>query len=465
MLRILFVAGLLAVGFRYSLKAPVYALIFYLFIAYFRPDYWVWSSIFASMNLSFIVGLWVVGYVAIERPNLAVGKWPLVLVVFLLHALVSALASTVDYSFVFWQEFAKTILIGYLCVVLIDDEKKLRIALLVIAFSLGFEGTKQGWTTLMLSPGSANTNGWPMLGDNNGVAIGMLMLVSLFMALSSTAPHWIERYVERFFLIGVMYRALTTYSRGGFLSLAALVIYLILRSRRKVAGALTLTVALSLVIPVLPDAFWQRMETIRTSAQAETPEEVETSAAGRLHFWEVAIVMADAHPILGVGPWAFNFTYNDYDFSDGEFGRGRSVHSAWFGLLAEVGYVGLGLVVLLFVNSVLVTRRVRKMAKTRPDMANLAAYATGIEGALLVALVGGTFYPFQYMEPLWHSFALSMAVGRIADLRWKAGAPDQPATETPAPTRRVHVETAVRLPRESAGAALGWSGAPTLPGR
>jgi putative inorganic carbon (HCO3(-)) transporter len=464
MLRILFVAGLLAVGFRYSLKAPFYALLLYLFVAYFRPDYWVWSDIFATMNLSFIVGIWVVGYVAIERPSLAVGRWPLVLVAFLLHALVSALLSTAEYSFVFWQEFAKTILVGYLCVVLLDDEKKLRLALLVVAFSLGFEGAKQGWTTLFLSPGSTNTNGWPMLGDNNGVAIGMLMMVSLFMAMSSTAPHWMERYLERFFLIGVMYRALSTYSRGGFLSLAALVVYLILRSRRKVAGALTLAVALGLIVPVLPDAFWERMQTIRTSAEAESPEEVETSAAGRLHFWQVAVVMADTKPIFGVGPWAFNFVYDDYDFSDGAFGSGRSVHSAWFGLLAETGYVGLGLVVLLFINAALVTRRVRKMARARPDMSSLAAYATGLEGALLVAVVGGTFYPFQYMEPLWHTLALSMAVGRVADKRWKESIAAE-AAAAPAPPARVHVDTAVQLPRSRANVGLGWSDRPALPKR
>lgn len=452
MLRILFVAALLAIGARYSFKAPFYTLLFYLFIAYFRPETWIWSDILVSANISYIVGIWVVGYALIARPKLTVGFWPLVLVLFLVHALISALESDVSrFAFAFWQEFAKTIIIGYLCIVLIDDEKKLRLALMVIAFSLGFEGAKQGWVTLMLSPGSRNTNGWPMLGDNNGVGIGMLMLVSLFMGLAATAPTKLERYIERFFLLGVLYRAFSTYSRGAFLSCGALVVYLILRSKRKIVGTVTLALALAVIIPVMPAEFWDRMQTIQTSATAQSEEDIEGSAAGRLHFWQVAVVMANQHPFLGIGPYSFNEVYDWYDFSQGKYGHGRSVHSAWFGLLAETGYMGLGIVFLLLGRAAYVTFRVKRLAKQRSDLANLAVYATAIEGALLVALVGGTFYPFQYMEPLWHCLALSMVVSRLAD---KAVA--QPVTElerpdtTHARSGRARVRTQVQLPQLSA---------------
>jgi hypothetical protein len=64
-------------------------------------------------------------------------------------------------------------------VVLADDVKKFRLVLLTISVSLGFEATKQGWAELLIRPGAPNMNTLPLLGDNNGVAVGILMLVPL----------------------------------------------------------------------------------------------------------------------------------------------------------------------------------------------------------------------------------------------------------------------------------------------
>ena len=52
----------------------------------------------------------------------------------------------------------------------------------------------------------------------------------------------------------------------------------------------------------------------------------------------VAIRMANAHPLFGIGHNAYNTAYNAYDFSKGAYGSGRSVHSSFFGILAELGY-------------------------------------------------------------------------------------------------------------------------------
>ena len=70
----------------------------------------------------------------------------------------------------------------------------------------------------ILHPGGSNDNILPNLGDNNGVAVGMLMLVAMFTALNNTATTSREKWVCRFFIVGVAYRAISTYSRGGFLA-------------------------------------------------------------------------------------------------------------------------------------------------------------------------------------------------------------------------------------------------------
>ena len=44
MLRTIFVLGIAAIGFRYAMKSAFYSLLFYLWIAYFRPENWVWDK-------------------------------------------------------------------------------------------------------------------------------------------------------------------------------------------------------------------------------------------------------------------------------------------------------------------------------------------------------------------------------------------------------------------------------------
>jgi O-antigen ligase len=94
------------------------------------------------------------------------------------------------------------------------------------------------------------------------------------------------------------------------------------------------------------------MKTIQTYE-----EDQDMSALGRLHFWSVAFIMAKANPLWGVGYNGYNLSYNDYDFSHGEYNsrraeraeKGRSVHSSFLAVLAELGFVGAALYGLIII--------------------------------------------------------------------------------------------------------------------
>ena len=64
-------------------------------------------------------------------------------------------------------------------------------------------------------------------------------------------------------------------------------------------------------------------------------------------------------------------------------------------------------------------RRVQRLAKGRPELQNLAAYALAIEGGFIVAVIGGTFVIFQYVEMIWHYVALSSVIKHLAETRVK----------------------------------------------
>ncbi len=412
MFRLLIVLALVAAGAAYSLRGPYYILLFYLWIAYFRPEEWLWLNPLGPLELSLTVGvgLLVASLFARERFRFGLSAWLLLL--FLLHGLVSSLLSPLeDLALYHWQAFARVVAISYLLSVLVSSEQRLRLTLLVICLSLGFEGARQGWTDLILNPGAVNTNAWPMLGDNNGVAVGMLMLTPVALALAATAGSRTERLLLRVLAVGVIYRAISTYSRGGVLAALGLTIHYIVRTKHKAAGILALALVVAAIIPVLPDAFWDRMGTVPTNVSQLG--DVEPSAAGRLHFWRVAVIMADDRPFFGIGLNTFNEQYSRYDPSDDLHGTDRSVHSAWFGILAELGWLGFALFVTIFLRALWTCRRVRRLARREPEFEPLSRYAIALEAQLLVFAIGSSFVIFQYNELLWHTLGLTIALENV----------------------------------------------------
>jgi probable O-glycosylation ligase (exosortase A-associated) len=427
------VAVVLTVGWAYALQSTVYAACLYLWIAYFRPESWAWSDIFASLNLSYIAGAYLVVRALMSGLSLRLDVRGTLILLFLIHSLLStSLGITPNYSFGYWMDFAKVIVVSLLLTSIIKTKADLRLVLIVIALSLGLETAKQGWAQLVLNPGARNDNSVPFLGDNNLVAVGMSMLLPLLGALAATSTGWWKRGFQ-FLSIGVLYRALSTYSRGGFLAIGTLGTIWFWRSPHKLKTAIAVTLAAALILPVLPQQFWDRMSTITAPS-----EERDSSAESRLHFWQVAVAMANERPLLGVGHSAYSRAYNRYDWTHGEFLTNRAVHSAWFGVLAESGYVGFLLFVSIIIGSLLACRRVRKQAKRGEVPAELGSYAIAFEAALVSFMVGGSFVSFHYCAMLWHFFALTIALERVAvyeqaAAREQARTAEVPLNAPPAP--------------------------------
>jgi probable O-glycosylation ligase (exosortase A-associated) len=399
----------LTIGWGYALQGPLYAACLYLWIAYFRPESWAWSSLFTTLNLSYIAGAYLVIRTLLSRLRLRFDMRTGLLLLFLGQALVSAwFGLNREYSMGYWQEFAKVIVVSILLTNIIQTRADLRLVLIVISLSLGFEAAKQGWAQLVLNPGARNDNPIPFLGDNNLVAVGMAMLIPIIGALATTSTGW-QRRAFQFLNVGVVYRGLSTYSRGGFLSIGAVSAIWFWRSPHKLKTLCAVVIAAALILPVLPQQFWDRMSTITAPADAR-----DASQQSRLHFWQVAVAMANDRPLAGVGHSGYQPAYNRYDWTEGELGTNRAVHSAWFGVLAELGYPGLVVFALIVFGAMRACRRVRLAAKRGELDGPLGAYAVGFESSLVAFIVGGSFVSFQYCEMLWHFFALSIALERVA---------------------------------------------------
>jgi putative inorganic carbon (hco3(-)) transporter len=432
-MRTILVFAVLTFGWAYALQSPLYAACLYLWIAYFRPETWAWSDVFTSLNLSYIAGAYLVVRSLVGGVPIRLDARSILLILFLLQSLLATwLGVNSAYSFSQWWDFAKVIIVAVLLTNIIRTRADLRLVLVVITLSLGFEAGKQGWAQMILNPGAKNDNSVPFLGDNNLVAVGMAMLLPVVGALAATATGWQKRAFQ-FLSIGVLYRAISTYSRGGFLSIGVVGVTWFWRSPQKFRTLAAVVLATALVVPVLPEAFWDRMATIAAPA-----DERDDSQQSRLHFWQVAVAMANDRPLIGVGHSGYPRAYNQYDWSNGQYLTNRAVHSAWFGVLAESGYPGFLLFVAIVWLALRSCRRVRLAARRGEVPDDLGRYAIAFETAIVAFMVGGSFVSFHYCEMLWHYFALTIALERVAvaEMALSRARADEAATPAPAAADR-----------------------------
>lgn len=409
MWRLVFVLILIAVGVLYSAQGAFYALLFYLWNAYFRPDYWTFGTFILSMHLSLIIGIYLVIRTIAMVPSPKINARTILIWLFFVQAVVGCFTSEAPQtSWIFLQDFTKVLLITYLIIVLVTDRTQFRLVLLVIAMSLGFETAKQGWANLFRAPGAQNSNPISFLGDNNGVAMGTMMLLPILGALAGTAKERRERFIHRFVWFGVFMRGISTYSRGGFLGAGALGALMILRGEKKIRALVVVVVLVLLVWNIMPQTFWDRMDSITVSEDQQRDE----SAAGRLYFWTIATRMADAKPMTGVGLFAFQKAYERYN-PEGVFTGERAAHSIWFGVLGDLGYPGLILFILNIGMAFWSCWRAAHLTRKIPELRDLKIYANALMSTLVVYAVTGSFIAQQYSEFAWHVFGLSTALHLI----------------------------------------------------
>ncbi len=151
MLRTIFVAVIILAGAKYAIQGAFGALLMYLWIAYFRPETWLWdASWLNSLNLSFVFGVFLLVRSPGSDAKFRMDLRSALLFAFLGISLLSMLTSDyIAYSWPYWVDFAKSIVITYLLISFVTDESRFRTVVLVIALSLGFESAKQGWVSFV----------------------------------------------------------------------------------------------------------------------------------------------------------------------------------------------------------------------------------------------------------------------------------------------------------------------------
>jgi probable O-glycosylation ligase (exosortase A-associated) len=243
-----------------------------------------------------------------------------------------------------------------------------------------------------------------LLGDPNDLAL--VLLYPIAFALATFLEKSISKF-ERLFsfstFIILLYALLATQSRGGLLGFLAVVsLFAYTRIRSKVllfSGG-----AVSIIVLFIVAGISER------SSGGASEEGIDESAMGRLYAWEAAWNMALDNPIFGVG--ISNFYYNYFYYSAHWDGLNHAVHSTWFGVLAESGFVGLILFVSLIVSTLLSSLKMLKNIDDEHHTPGIRVALNAAPAGIIGFIISGTFLTQGFIWPIYLQIALVIALNR-----------------------------------------------------
>ncbi len=247
-----------------------------------------------------------------------------------------------------------------------------------------------------------------MLGDPNDLSLVLLFAASFGLSLVMTPR--IPLLTRIFGLLGFalcVAAVIATQSRGGLLGILAVTGVF---AWRKVKNKALLIAVGTMALSVL---FIAAGISDRASGGAHE-EGIDASAMGRIYAWEAAFYMALSHPFTGVG--LDNFLSNYWSYSQHWDGQNHAVHSTWFGVMAETGFLGLG--AFLTMIGLTVRTALTSVSQLKPGDDDSAktysreayAMAQAILSGLAGFCISGSFLTMGFTWPIYIQLALCVGV-------------------------------------------------------
>lgn len=391
---------------------PYFGVLMWYWVTYFNPHRFTWGIAYDFPVAAVIAGPTLVGTLFAKKSirSLAVRETVLLLLLWAWYSFTYIHAQSVplfagnmpdaDYEI---GHISKILLFTVVMILLVNTKERLRGVVLVTAGSLGLLAVKGALFGLRTS-GESRVWGPPdsFLSDNNafGLALNMCLPLLFFLAVQEKRK-WLRVAMWITFASTILV-ILLTYSRGALLGLAVVITALMLKSRHKIVGAFFMVVVAFFVLSFAPDAWMQRMGRFFSG-------DLDESAQQRLVSWGTSWNFAHDYPLTGgsfdVLPNVQVFQrYQPRPLPLGFLSSGP--HSIYFQLLADQGFPGLALFLLLIGSCYWSLWRVRVIARSVPSANYLVPYTHMVEVSILGFMVSGAFLGFVYLDVIYQMIGL-----------------------------------------------------------
>ncbi len=236
-----------------------------------------------------------------------------------------------------------------------------------------------------------------MFSNPNDLALHLVTIAPIAVGLMLGSRRIVLKIIYIACALAMIGTITLTYSRGGFLGLAAAAVFLswrLARRQRVLTLAFTL-VAISLFIVLAPGGYGERV--------AGIVGRTDGSAIARTDDLKRSVIVMVRHPVFGVG-------INNYALRSN---NAAATHNAYTQVGAEIGILGLILYILFVITPFKRLRQIeRETLESRRTEARFYYLAVGLQASLIGYMVSSFFASVAY---LWNIYYL---VGYAYCLHW-----------------------------------------------
>jgi probable O-glycosylation ligase (exosortase A-associated) len=390
-------------------KRPWVGIMLWTWLAYMNPHRQAWGAAY-DFPFSMVVGLvTIIAFVfSRDKKEMIWTRETVVLAIFIAWMfLTTQFAFYPELAALQWNKVWKIHLMIFLVVMLIKNKEQINWMVWVIALSLGYYGVKGGIFTIMHGgqfrvQGPADT----FIGGNNEMALALVMLVPLIRYLHLQATRaWVRLGLSSaMVLTGIA--AIGSQSRGALVALALMGLFLLMKTRNRFFTLFYMSVAIAIIVTIMPQEWRDRMNTIETYQQ-------DDSALGRINAWHTAFNVAKSR-ITGGGYEMFQAPiFRQYA---PEPFRVHDVHSIYFEQIGEQGFIGFGLFMLLGLLTWYRANRIIKACKNDPERKWAADLAAMIQVSLVGYAAGGAFLGLSYWDLPYHLMITVVLTAKFSGL-------------------------------------------------
>jgi putative inorganic carbon (hco3(-)) transporter len=315
------------------------------------------------------------------------------------------------------NQYVKAVAFFWLVGVLTTSEGRLRTlawTLVLCAIPLAATGLKNYFSGDVLStgvPGLTRIEGYMggsgLVANPNDLALMLNLIIPISAAMMIGTRSFGLRAIALLSMLISIAGVVVTFSRAGFLTLAATGLMLLaVLVRRRHAGAAGFLLLVAMAAPImLPDGYLDRLHTITDIESDRTG-----SAQGRWQDFLVAGEIVAMHPIVGAGIGNDMLALNEYRGID----TYRSVHNVYLQYAVDLGLPGLFLFAWLHVMCFKSARRIERLSLKDPTFRSLGPLAAGIQISLVAFFVAAMFHPIAYQFYFFTVAGLAVALKNTA---------------------------------------------------
>jgi putative inorganic carbon (HCO3(-)) transporter len=415
-MRDLIVTGVIFGLLPFVFKRPWVGILLWSWLAYMNPHRLAWGFAY-NFPFSMVVGLvTIVAFMASkEKKDMPWTREIIILLVLTGWMLFTTFfAFYPDLAWHRWDEVWKIMLMVLLTALIIRDRHQLHWLIWVIVLSFGFYGVKGGIFTIINGgvyrvQGPAGT----FIGGNNEMALALVMTIPLirYLHLQETRK-WVKTgLASAMVLTGVA--AIGSQSRGGMLAMVMMGLFLWLKSRNKIVTGFYMVIAVAIIASVMPQEWYDRMNTIKTYQE-------DQSAQGRINAWHTAFNVAKARTTGGGFEMFQPPTFRLYAPDPWNV---HDVHSIYFEMMGEQGFIGFGLFMLLGLMAWIRAQQTIKRCKKDPDK----KWASDLSAMIQVSLIGyataGAFLGMSHFDLPYHLMIILLLAAKFTGVLEKQSDP------------------------------------------